>query len=183
MIEFELSPDHPFVLSLNKMLNWVKTSDVPNKVVGDANNEDLSEERLLDRINNKTPNYCRMSRFDHHKGFDFSVIEKQCAEVYREKTGNEQFSQIPVAKTWYPAQEGYLGWHIDQDGDRFYSAFAEGKSFFRYRDPVGREIITSWDKPGQWTFRIFNFDKNNPTWHCVKAYDLRVSIGYRFVLN
>ncbi len=156
------------------MIKWVKTSDVPNNISGDPKLEDLSEQAI------GKPNGCRTSRFDRHKEFDFSKLDNCAKILYEEKTGNKQFEQISVAKTWYPA-EGYLGWHIDKDGDRLYASFAEGKSFFRYQDPTTQEIITSWDLPNQWIFRLFNFDKNNPTWHCIKAYDLRISVGYRFI--
>jgi len=179
MIEFKLSNDHPLVKSLNKMLVWIKESDIKNNIVGNPDHCDLSEECLIGRITNNTPNYCWMSRFDSHEGYDFSDIQKYSALAYEEQTGRKNYILVPVAKTWYPPK-GYLGWHIDQTGGRIYSAYAEGKSFFRYRDPETKEIITTWDTPG-WSFRTFDFDENNPMWHCVGAEDLRISIGYRFV--
>jgi hypothetical protein len=181
MIEFELSEDHPFVISLNDMLTWLRTSDVPNRVVGQSDQYDLSEDRLNDRIENNSANYCRFARFADCDGYNFDKIEEWSIKLYKEKTKRDNFHVIPVAKTLYPAKEGYLGWHIDQEGGRIYSAWSDGKSFFRYRDPETKEIITSWDKPNQWNFRIFDFDKENPMWHCVGAEDLRVSIGYRFI--
>ncbi len=178
MIIFQLPETHPFIQNLNDMIKWVKSSDVPNSISGDPSKEDLTEKGLNDRMNNNSINGCRTARFDRHKGFDFTKIDNNAKEIYEEKTGNNA-EQFPVAKTWYPPN-GYIGWHIDQDGDRLYATFAEGKSFFRYKDSKN-EIITSWDIPNQWIFRLFNFDKNNPMWHCVKAYDLRISVGYRFV--
>jgi hypothetical protein len=182
MIEFELPEDHPFIACLNDMLSWLRASEVPNNIVGEPKNCDLSEEKLYDRIENNCANYCRFARFSDQHGYDFTDIQKHSTDIYAEKTGRKDFVVIPVAKTLYPPKEGYLGWHIDREGGRLYSAYAEGKSFFRYRDPETKEIITSWDKPG-WNFRIFDFDGENPMWHCVKAEDLRVSIGYRFVGN
>jgi len=162
------------------MLVWVRTSDVPDRVVGEPRC-DLSEDHLKRRMAQEVPNKCLMSRFEYHQGYDFSKIKEQSAVIYEEKTGRKNSIIVPVAKTWYPPSGGYLGWHIDQDGGRLYSAYAEGKSFFRIRNPETGEIITSWDKPNQWSFRIFDFDINNPMWHCVYAEDLRVSVGYRFV--
>ncbi len=179
MIEFELPDEHPLVVALNKMLPWVRSSDVPDKIVGEPDG-DLSEDYLQKRIALEAANKCLMSRFDQHKGYDFSDIQKQSAAIYEEKQGNKDYVLVPVAKTWYP-KGGYIGWHIDQTGDRLYSAYAEGKSFFRYRDPDTKEIITSWDASGKWSFRIFHFDEDNPMWHCVGAEDLRVSVGYKFV--
>jgi len=181
MIEFELPKEHPLIICLDDMLAWLLASEVPNRIVGQADRRDLSEEKLNDRIENNSANYCRFARFEHADGYDFSDIEKYSIEQYVEKTDRKDFNVIPVAKTLYPAGEGYLGWHIDQHGGRIYSSYAEGKSFFRYRHPETKEIVTSWDKPGQWSFRIFDFDETNPMWHCVGATDARVSIGYRFV--
>ena len=183
MIEFELPDDHPLIASLNKMLEWVRTSDVPDRVVGQPGDDSLSEEQLQKRMAIEIPNSCRMSRFDHHEGYDFDDVQKHAVALYEEKTGNKKYALIPVAKTWYPPGGGYIGWHIDQTGDRLYCAYAEGKSYFKYRDPETREVITSWDAPGKWSFRIFAFDEENPMWHAVYAEDLRVSVGYRFVLT
>ncbi len=181
MITFELPKDHPLVACLDDMLIWLLASEVPNRIVGQADKCDLSEEKLNDRIENNSANYCRFARFESDDGYNFDDIQKYSIEQYVEKTGRKDFSMIPVAKTLYPPKEGYLGWHIDQVGGRIYAAYAEGKSFFRYRDPETKEIITSWDKPGEWNFRIFDFDEKNPMWHCVGAEDMRISIGYRFV--
>ena len=174
--EFDLPDNHPFIACLDKMLEWAKTSDVPDKVVGDRDEDPSVKE---EHLRNKANCNCLFSRFDDHKGFDFSEIKKYSIEIYKEQTGEKDFIVIPVAKTWYPSG-GWLGWHIDQEGGRIYSAYAEGKSFFRYEHPETKKVITSWDKPG-WNFRVFTFDKANPMRHCIHAEDLRVSIGYRFV--
>jgi hypothetical protein len=179
MIEFDLPEEHPLVKSLEEMLLWLRGSDIESRIVGDASRCDLSDECLQTRIEQNTANHCRMARFQE-EDFDFGDVERFSAQVYEDKTGIQNYIQVPVAKTWYPPGEGYLGWHIDRGGDRIYSAFAEGESFFRYRDPVTKKTVTSYDTPGQWTFRIFTFDADNPMWHCVQAKDLRVSIGYRF---
>ncbi len=181
MIEFELQNNHPFITCLNDMLVWLRNSDIESKITGMVDRRWLDESHLNDRIENNSANYCRMARFGNNNEYNFDDIQKYSTELYVEKTKRKDFHVIPVAKTWYPPKEGYLGWHIDQKGGRIYSAYAEGKSFFRYRDPISKEIITSWDTPNQWNFRIFDFDEDNPMWHCVGAEDLRISIGYRFV--
>lgn len=180
--EFKLSSDHPILHDLNEMLEWVRSSDVPDRVSGELTGHcDLSEEYLNKRISNEVPNNCRMSRFDQHPDYDFGKIQEQSAIIYEEHISITDYFLVPVAKTWYPSDGGYLGWHIDNDGGRIYASWAEGRSFFRYRDPITKEIMTSWDKPNQWTFRIFTFDAKNPLWHCVYAKDTRISVGYRFV--
>ena len=178
--EFELSTDHPLIVSLNKMLAWIRTSDVLASVSGTVRH-DLSEEALRRCMANEVPSHCKAARFDHHKGFDFAEIQEHSAKVYEEQTGIKDYVLKPVAKTWYPSGGGYLGWHIDEDGGRIYSTWADGESFFRFKHPMTGEIVTSYDKPNQWTFRIFTFDAESPLWHCVHATDDRISIGYRFI--
>ena len=161
------------------MLSWVRSSDVPNKMGGDPDLCDLSDECLQDRIDQKFPNRCWMSRFDHHVGYDFSNVQNHSEQVYKEQTGITDQELHIVAKTWYPP-DGYLGWHTDTPGGRIYSTWSDGESFFRYRDPETKEIITSYDKPDQWSFRIFKFSEENPIWHCVHAKDTRISVGFKF---
>ena len=178
MITFELSDDHPLIISLNKMLVWVRSSDIPKRPTG-ISNSDLSEEGLNATINGRV-SHCYRSKFSNYD-YDFSEVERYATDVYEDKTGITEYELMPVSKTYYPENGGYLNWHLDDNGDRLYSTWAYGYSFFRYRDPDTKKIITSLDKPNQWNFRIFTFDAKNPLWHCVYAKDVRVSIGYRFV--
>lgn len=83
-------------------------------------------------------------------------------------------------RTWYPENGGYMGWHTNSNNKwfRLYCSFARepGKSFFRYRNPQTKEVVTSWDKSG-WNFRIFKID-DNLLWHSVYSETDRFSIGY-----
>ena len=175
--EVELPLDHPIIPELDKMREWIKST--PKFISGRLNDKDLSSEQLQ-RLKDGASGNCYHMRFDYEEGFDYSKIEAYSKQIYEEQTGIKDYYFGRVAKTWYP-KGGYLGWHIDNDGGRFYASWAEGESFFRYQDPFTKEIVTSWDKPKQWTFRMFTFDKENPLWHCVGAEDLRISAGYRFV--
>ena len=157
------------------MRSWI--SSTPHTMSGRPDKCDLSAESLEKRKDGAN-NQAYLYKFNRDS-FDYSAIEYHSKQIYREHvSGWKDF--VPVARTWYP-KGGYLGWHIDADGGRLYSSWSEGKSFFRYQDPITKEIITSWDKPQQWTFRIFTFNEENPLWHCVGAEDVRVSVGYRFV--
>lgn len=101
-------------------------------------------------------------------------------KIFCDVMDREPIERKIVARTWYPSN-GYLGWHIDKPGWRFYAAWAKGKSYFRYQNVEGR-IITSHDQPG-WNFRMFYSNPDNPLWHCVYAKDIRISLGYRFIMN
>lgn len=54
-----------------------------------------------------------------------------------------------TGRFWYP-NNGFMGWHNNSiyPGFRFYCTHAQeaNKSFFRYRNPYTKEIITSWDR-------------------------------------
>jgi len=82
---------------------------------------------------------------------------------------------------WYPYR-GYSGWHTNSDraGDRVYLVWAQedNKSFFRYQDPVTKEIVTHWEKAG-WQVNHFRVPKKGKLWHCIGSYTNRVSIGFR----
>ena len=80
---------------------------------------------------------------------------------------------------WYPPG-GYMGWHTNNrnPGWRFYISYVDkpGNSFFRYRDPISGEVITSYDK--QWNFRLFKVSLDKSLWHAVYSNTHRFSIGY-----
>jgi hypothetical protein len=85
---------------------------------------------------------------------------------------------------WYP-RGGYMGWHTNlrKPGWRFYVQYAEdpGKSFFRYRDPWTRGIVTRVDK--QWNLCLFEIRPDAPLWHAVYSDTNRHSFGYRITLR
>ncbi len=78
-----------------------------------------------------------------------------------------------------------MGWHTNSDnpGWRLYINYAEepGKSFFRYRDPDTREIVTSIDK--QLNFRLFRASMEKPLWHAIYSDTNRFSLGYRIAMS
>jgi len=180
MIEFILKDDN-FVASLNDMLGWVRSSEVPQRPSGSPSLCDLSTEHLLKRQKGEIVNKCFMSRFEHCKDYDFSEIKELSIKLYEENTGRKDGICVPVAKTWYPPKDGYLGWHIDDPGGRIYISYSEGDSFFKWQNPYTKKITTSWDVPNRWSVRIFDFDEEKPMWHAVKAIDLRVSVGFKFI--
>jgi len=80
---------------------------------------------------------------------------------------------------WYPPGS-YMGWHTNSrvPGWRVYINYAEepGKSFFRYRDPSTKEIVTLNDNV--WNIRIFRITGEQPIWHAVYSDTNRFSFGY-----
>lgn len=71
----------------------------------------------------------------------------------------------------YPP-DGFIGWHTNSNrpGYNIIFTFSEtGNGFFRYKDPVSKEIITIQDKPG-WTAKAGYFGNSSKDifWHCAK---------------
>ncbi len=83
---------------------------------------------------------------------------------------------------WYPPG-GFMGWHTNlrKPGWRMYINYAEesGKSFFRYRDPDTKKIVTCMDQ--EWNFRLFKITLEKPFWHAVYSDTNRFSLGYAII--
>jgi hypothetical protein len=86
----------------------------------------------------------------------------------------------PSGHLWYPAGSA-LSWHTNArvPGLRAYLTWVAepGHSYFRYREPVSGDIVTSWDQGLD--LRVFTVSASEPFWHCVWAGTDRHSFGYR----
>lgn len=93
--------------------------------------------------------------------------------------GNSGLSITTSGHLWYPPGS-YMGWHTNSKvpGWRIYVNYAEdeGRSFFRYRDPRGKSIVTLDDK--HWNIRLFRIRNDIPLWHAVYSDTNRFSMGY-----
>ena len=96
-------------------------------------------------------------------------------------------SSILLSGNFLYPKNGYMGWHTNADTPylRCYITYSEnGDSYFKYRDPITKEIIIDTDNVG-WTVRYFEIS-NRPDeflWHCVYSNTNRISIGYRIINN
>ena len=113
------------------------------------------------------------------KIFDRSIADEFIPEI-KKMVGQDDV--ISGGYIIYPPT-GYLGWHTNYNVPckRLYITYAseDKKSFFRYRHPETKEIITDYDDIGI-TIREFNvFDKPPYFWHCVGSDCVRISFGYR----
>jgi hypothetical protein len=89
-----------------------------------------------------------------------------------------------AVKMLYP-KGGYMGWHHNANaaGYNILLSWSEkGLGFFRYQDPITKEIVTMQDTPG-WTCKVGyygRFDEPNRTyWHCASAeHEERFTLGY-----
>jgi hypothetical protein len=89
-----------------------------------------------------------------------------------------------AVKMLYP-KGGYMGWHHNANaaGYNILLSWSEkGLGFFRYQDPITKEIVTMQDTPG-WTCKVGyygRFDEpNRMYWHCASAeHEERFTLGY-----
>lgn len=93
-------------------------------------------------------------------------------------------SRNNAVKMLYP-KGGYMGWHHNANAPGYnilLSWSKTGTGYFRYMDPITKEIVTMQDTPG-WTCKVGyygRFDEpNRMVWHCANAErEERLTLGY-----
>jgi len=93
-------------------------------------------------------------------------------------------SRNNAVKMLYP-KGGYMGWHHNANAAGYnilLSWSKEGTGFFRYQDPITKEIITMPDSPG-WTCKVGYYgawhEPSKIYWHCASAeHEERFTLGY-----
>lgn len=93
-------------------------------------------------------------------------------------------SRNNAVKMMYP-KGGFMGWHHNANAPGYnilLSWSKEGKGFFRYQDPITKEVITMQDTPG-WTCKVGYYgawhEKDRIYWHCASAeHEERLTLGY-----
>ena len=158
------STRHDYDSTLNKeeIMKELSEDYLIETIIPNENKHDFGKTNLVD-LNITSDSHKNVSDvFETHMQFD-----------------NMKFDRVSGA-FWYPPN-GYMGWHSNADHDayRLYATWSEKglNSFFRYRDPVTGEVVTSWDKKG-WTFRMFNCTAEQKVWHCVYSGGSRISLGF-----
>jgi hypothetical protein len=144
----------------------------PEYALSRVSEESLSEAVARGDLHVATAD-CNVLKFNH---IEFPDSVKILSPLLRSR----HVTRVGVSgRIWYP-DNGFMGWHTNSNnpGFRLYCTYARegGKSFFRYRHPRTKEVVTSWDKEG-WTFRVFRVCKEL-LWHSVYSSTDRFSIGY-----
>lgn len=93
-------------------------------------------------------------------------------------------SRNNAVKMLYP-KGGYMGWHHNANAPGYnilLSWSEKGTGFFRYQDPITKEIVTMHDTPG-WTCKVGYYgpwhEPDRIYWHCAAApEEERVTLGY-----
>ena len=93
-------------------------------------------------------------------------------------------SRNNAVKMLYP-KGGFMGWHHNANAPGYnilLSWSEKGLGYFRYQDPITKEIITMQDTPG-WTAKVGYYgpwhEPNKIYWHCASAeQEERFTLGY-----
>ena len=93
-------------------------------------------------------------------------------------------SRNNAVKMLYP-KGGYMGWHHNANAPGYnilLSWSEKGTGFFRYQDPISKEVVTMHDTPG-WTCKVGYYgpwhEPDRIYWHCAAApEEERVTLGY-----
>ncbi|NBS71779.1 hypothetical protein EBT31_23120 [bacterium] len=93
-------------------------------------------------------------------------------------------SRNNAVKMLYP-KTGFMGWHHNANAPGYnilLSWSKEGKGYFRYQDPITKEIVTMHDTPG-WTCKAGYYgsfkEPDKIYWHCANAEEEeRLTLGY-----
>jgi hypothetical protein len=184
-LDWKLEPLHK---SLNKVVEAIGYDK--EKVMKQLYRPDYTREQAIERVSAEAlaeieakgdrtvaTDDCNVLKFNN---VQFDGITKLIGHILGNRV--KQFGLS--GRTWYPENGGYMGWHTNSNnkGYRLYCSYVRQPdiSFFRYRHPLTKEIITSWDKSG-WNFRLFRID-DNLLWHSVYSETDRLSIGYALYL-
>lgn len=88
-----------------------------------------------------------------------------------------------AVNVFYP-EGGFMGWHNNWNASGYnilLSYSKEGEGFFRYLDPITKEVVTMQDKPG-WTCKVGYYGrKSEPEkiyYHCAGSYEPRITLGF-----
>jgi len=84
---------------------------------------------------------------------------------------------------YYP-KNGFMGWHHNANAPGYnilMSYSTDGDGYFRYRDPVTKEVVTMPDKKG-WTIKVGYYggwgEDDKIYWHCARTKNPRITLGF-----
>lgn len=187
-IDRNLNPD--LLKILNNFSNWFFSQDISQiKVKGTPETADQKEYYTSTEYLNSIDKEKHIGYPEITYGIDLMMIESTPASfrdhiMKMDKELNAYFgSKFCAVKMYYP-KNGYMGWHNNHNCPGYnilLSYNKSGKGFFRYQDPITREIVTMFDKPG-WFAKVGYYghlkEPDKVYWHCARTYDDRLTLGF-----
>ena len=175
--------------------DWFFQSDL-TKLVEIAHSEDRHQGMLLEEACGEKYLKEIVDKDGQHIGFpervlsvDINTSENSPQEhkEKRNKLAEELCAYLgarnQAVNVFYPAN-GFMGWHNNWNANGYnilLSYSKEGNGFFRYRDPLTKEIVTMEDKPG-WTCKVGYYGRGREPdkvyYHCAGSYEPRITLGF-----
>jgi hypothetical protein len=182
--------NEPFLSDFIKEFYTLKISD---SVILYPNNEHYCSDESLDEILKNTEKFDNFQKaLDNKKLINLNEKFRFFVQKYNPKfvyflQRNFLNSSIILSGNFLYPRNGFMGWHTNADTPylRCYITYSEsGDSYFKYRNPITKQVITDKDNQG-WTIRYFNISdkKDELLWHCVYSNTNRISMGYRIINN
>lgn len=166
---------------------------------------DLDNLREPDRVHGKTfetgtsEEYMReiIAKDGDHAGFpecayccDISMVPSVPAHhKEKQRALNEQLIRFLGARNnavhvYYP-ENGFMGWHTNWNAHGYNILLTynteENAGYFRYLDPVTKEVVTAWDPKG-WSCKVGYFGRRSETnkviYHSAGSSSKRLTLGY-----
>lgn len=166
------SKDYHYFCS-TELLNEVKDKKIVEQA-DDAWNVSLQKTFLSELGSQLNTN---LAEWDNQQGY--IVANPRSVSVRKKMFENNALAAV------YPPK-GYMTWHTNADapGYNILLTWSEkGLGFFRYQDPITKEIVTMQDKPG-WNCKVGYFGKHTETdklfWHCCGTEELRITVAWIF---
>ena len=154
-----------------------RLNNLKNKIIGqsaDARCVGLEKTKLSGLNSQLNTN---LAEWDNQQGY--IVAKPRFVSVRKKMFDTNALSAV------YPAN-GYMSWHTNADapGYNVLLTWSEtGNGFFKYQDPITKEIVTMPDKPG-WNCKVGYFGSYNETdkifWHCCGTAELRITVAWIF---
>ena len=188
--------DGPYNPELTKMLyefsDWfytIERSKIPLRGSTDVNEEFTTDSWLEER--KKVPINTEEGVGFPTKVYGTDLVMSLAPQEYMKKFNeinkdlNHWFGSKYCAVQMYYPEGGYMDWHNNGNAAGYnilLSYSRNGNGWFKYQDPISKEIITLKDKPG-WNIKTGYYGRHDEQdkliWHCARTYDsYRITFGY-----
>jgi len=180
---------------LNEYSDWFFQSDL-SKLIEIAHSEERHGGMKLEEACGEEYLKEIIEKDGEHIGFPEKTLSvdigtsDDCPQDHKEKRNTlaEELcaylgARNQAVNVFYP-EEGFMGWHNNWNAHGYnilLSYSPTGNGFFRYMDPLTREIVNMPDKPG-WTCKVGYYGRGREPdkvyYHCAGSHEPRITLGF-----
>jgi len=180
---------------LNEYSDWFFQSDL-SKLIEIAHSEERHGGMKLEEACGEEYLKEIIEKDGEHIGFPEKTLSvdigtsDDCPQDHKEKRNTlaEELcaylgARNQAVNVFYP-EEGFMGWHNNWNAHGYnilLSYSPTGNGFFRYMDPLTKEIVNMPDKPG-WTCKVGYYGRGREPdkvyYHCAGSHEPRITLGF-----